>query len=224
MKFAPVKTPLVVKKMFPNYVWDIATDEQIIYLTFDDGPTPEITEWTLKTLDEFNAKATFFCIGNNVEKHPEIFQQILNDGHSIGNHTHNHIKGWKTSTEDYVANVLKAQEVMSSEFRVQSSEFNEKSDSKISNLFRPPYGQLKNKQGKALRKLGYNIIMWDVIAFDWEAAISSEKCLNNVLTKTENGSIVVFHDSVKTSKHLQFVLPKVLEYFSEKGFVFKAIE
>lgn len=217
MRFAPVKTPLVVKKMFPNYVWDITTDEQIIYLTFDDGPTLEITEWTLKTLEEFNAKATFFCIGNNIEKHPEIFQQILKKGHSIGNHTHNHIKGWKTSTEDYVANVLKAQEVMSSEFRIQNSEF------KV-NLFRPPYGQLKNKQGKALRKLGYNIIMWDVIAFDWEAEISSEKCLNNVLTKTENGSIVVFHDSVKASKHLQYALPKVLAYFSEKGFVFKAIE
>jgi len=203
--------------MFPNYVWDIATDEQIIYLTFDDGPTPEITEWTLKTLEAFNAKATFFCIGNNIEKHPEIFQQILKNGHSIGNHTHNHIKGWKTSTDDYVANVVKAQEVMSYEFRVQSSEF------KV-NLFRPPYGQIKNKQGKALRKLGYNIIMWDVIAFDWEAEISSEKCLNNVLTKTENGSIVVFHDSVKASKHLYYTLPKVLEFFSEKGFVFRAIE
>jgi peptidoglycan/xylan/chitin deacetylase (PgdA/CDA1 family) len=217
LRFAPVKTPLVVKKMLPNYVWDIATDEQIIYLTFDDGPTPDITEWTLKTLSQFNAKATFFCIGNNIEKHPEIFQKVLNDGHSIGNHTHNHIKGWKTSTEDYVANVLKAEKVINSEFRIQNSEF------KV-NLFRPPYGQLKNKQGKALRKLGYNIIMWDVIAFDWEAAISSEKCLNNVLTKTENGSIVVFHDSVKASKHLQYALPKMLAYFSEKGFVFKAIE
>lgn len=223
MKFAPVKTPLVVKKMFPNYVWDMATDEQIIYLTFDDGPTPEITECTLNTLEAFNAKATFFCIGNNVEKHPEIFQQILKNGHSIGNHTHNHMKGWKTSTDDYVANVVKAEQVLSSEFRVQSSEFRNQQSS-INNLFRPPYGQLKNKQGKALRKLGYNIIMWDVIAFDWEAEISSEKCLNNVLTKTENGSIVVFHDSVKASKHLQYALPKVLQYFSEKGFVFRAIE
>lgn len=223
MKFAPVKTPLVVKKMFPNYVWDMATDEQIIYLTFDDGPTPDISEWTLNTLEAFNAKATFFCIGNNIEKHPEIFQQILKKGHSIGNHTHNHMKGWKTSTEDYVANVLKAEQVLSSEFRVQSSVIHNQ-QSIISNLFRPPYGQLKNKQGKALRKLGYNIIMWDVIAFDWEAAISSEKCLNNVLTKTENGSIVVFHDSVKASKHLQYALPKVLHYFSEKGFVFRAIE
>jgi peptidoglycan/xylan/chitin deacetylase (PgdA/CDA1 family) len=202
--------------MFPNYVWDIATDEQIIYLTFDDGPTPEITEWTLKTLEAYNAKATFFCIGNNIEKHPEIFDQILKNGHSIGNHTHNHIKGWKTSTDDYVANVVKAQEVINSEINNQQS--------KINKLFRPPYGQLKNKQGKALRKLGYNIIMWDVIAFDWEADISSEKCLNNVLTKTENGSIVVFHDSVKASKHLKYTLPKVLQYFSKKGFVFKAIE
>lgn len=223
MKFAPVKTPLVVKKMFPNYVWDMATNEQIIYLTFDDGPTPEITEWTLKTLKQYHAKATFFCIGNNIEKHPDIVQQVLNDGHSIGNHTHNHIKGWKASTEDYVDNVLKAEQVISSEFKVQSSEINNQKSS-ISNLFRPPYGQLKNKQGKALRKLGYKIIMWDVIAFDWEAEISSEKCLNNVLTKTENGSIVVFHDSVKASKHMQYALPKVLAHFSEKGFVFKAIE
>ena len=128
MKFAPVKTPFVVKKMFPNYVWDMATDEQIIYLTFDDGPTPDITEWTLNTLEAFNAKATFFCIGNNVEKHPEIFQQISKNGHSIGNHTHNHIKGWKTSTEDYVANVLYAQNVIDTNYQIPK-----KAESEISN-------------------------------------------------------------------------------------------
>lgn len=210
--FAPVKTPLIIKKIFSNYVWDIPAKEKIMYLTFDDGPTPEITEWVLETLQQYNAKATFFCIGNNVEKHPEIFRKVIDNGHSVGNHTHNHIKGWKTKTEDYVANVLKAEQVMSLEFKIQNSK-----------LFRPPYGQIKNKQGKQLKNLGYKIIMWDVISFDWQASISSEKCLNNVLSKAGNGSIVVFHDSIKASKHLQYALPKVLDVFSKKGFVFKAI-
>src|SRR5690606_32008953 len=123
MSLTPVKIPLVVKKMFPNYVWDIPTNNKILYLTFDDGPTPEITNWVLDTLKSFNAKATFFCIGKNIEAHPDIYQTILNDGHIIGNHTYNHIKGWKTSTEDYVTNVLKAEQVMSSEFRFQSLKY-----------------------------------------------------------------------------------------------------
>jgi peptidoglycan/xylan/chitin deacetylase (PgdA/CDA1 family) len=215
MTLTPVKTPLVAKKMFPNYIWDIATKEKVIYLTFDDGPTPEITNWTLNTLNAYNAKATFFCIGKNIETHPEIFQNILNDGHSIGNHTHNHIKGWKTKAKDYLENILEAQKSVNNQ--IQNLEF------RIQNLFRPPYGQITPKQGKKLIELGYKIIMWDVLSFDWEKNISEDTCYNNIISNTTNGSIVVFHDSLKASKNMQFALPKVLKYYTEKGYLFKGI-
>ncbi|MFI1771078.1 polysaccharide deacetylase family protein [Thalassobellus citreus] len=211
----PIKTPLVVKKMFPNYIWDIASTSKTIYLTFDDGPTPEITNWTLQTLEKFNAKATFFCIGNNVNKHPDIFQNIVKAGHAIGNHTHNHIKGWKTKAEAYNENI----ELCESEFKNQIPN----NQSLITNLFRPPYGQISPKQGKLLRNKGYNIIMWDILSFDWDANVSKETCLDNVIKKTSDGSVVVFHDSVKASKNMQYALPKVLTYFSEKGYCFKAL-
>lgn len=210
MTLTPVKTPLVVKKMFPNYVWDIPTNDKILYLTFDDGPTPEITNWVLRTLKSFNAKATFFCIGKNIEAHPNIFQTILNEGHAIGNHTYTHVKGWKTKIEDYILEIKKTQKIMNLPFS-------------NTHLFRPPYGQITPRQGKELMTLGYKIIMWDVISFDWDKTLSEETCLNNVITKSNNGSIIVFHDSVKASKNMQYALPKVLEYFSEKGYVFKAI-
>lgn len=215
MPLTPIKTPLVVKKMFPNYVWDITTNTKSIYLTFDDGPTPEITNWVLNMLKSYHAKATFFCIGNNIEKHPEIFQNIIADGHSIGNHTHNHIKGWKTKANDYVDNIAKAESLIDSQ--IQNSEF------RIQNLFRPPYGQITPKQGKKLLALGYKIIMWDVLSFDWDKNVSEETCFNNVMSKATNGSIIVFHDSVKASKNLQYTLPRVLEFFSKKNFLFEAI-
>lgn len=216
MTLTPVKTPLVAKKMFPNYVWDIPTNDKVLYLTFDDGPTPEITNWTLNTLKEYNAKATFFCIGNNIEKHPEIFQNILNEGHAIGNHTNNHIKGWKTKAKDYIENTLEAENIITNQ--IQDSEF------RIQNFFRPPYGQITPKQGNKLLELNYKIIMWDVLSFDWDKDVSKETCLKNVTSNATNGSIVVFHDSIKASKNMQYALPKVMEYYSEKGFVFKPLE
>lgn len=215
MTLVPIKTPKVAKKMFPNYVWDIDATDKTIYLTFDDGPTPDITSWTLKILKEFNAKATFFCIGNNIEKHPDIFQNILKEGHSIGNHSQNHIKGWKTKTKDYLHDVSVAQKVIES--KILNSEF------RLQNLFRPPYGQIKPKQGKKLIAQGYKIIMWDVLSFDWDKNIAQETCLNNVLNKAAKGSIIVFHDSVKASKNMQYALPKVLEYFSKRGYVFRTL-
>ena len=215
MTLTPIKTPLVAKKMFPNYIWDIATTEKTIYLTFDDGPTPDITNWTLNTLKNYNAKATFFCIGNNIEKHPDIFKNILHNGHSIGNHTHNHIKGWKTKATAYLENIKKAENIIS--LQILNEEFRNQ------NLFRPPYGQITPKQGKNLRALGYKIIMWDVLSFDWEKNISEETCFNNVISKATSGSIVVFHDSVKASKNMQYALPKVLDYFSKKDFKFEAL-
>jgi peptidoglycan/xylan/chitin deacetylase (PgdA/CDA1 family) len=205
--FTPVKTPLVAKKLFPNYVWDIPTTEKVVYLTFDDGPTPEITNWTLDVLKKYKAKATFFCIGNNIKKYPEIFHNILNDGHAIGNHTQNHIRGWKTKTKNYLENIVEAEAIIKSQIPTV-------------NLFRPPYGQITPKQGKKLVDLGYKIIMWDVISFDWDKDVLKEDCLENVLTKTTEGSIIVFHDSVKASRNMQYALPKVLEHFSEKGYRF----
>ena len=215
MTLTPIKTPILVKRMFPSYIWNIPTTNKTIYLTFDDGPTPEITNWTLETLKRFDAKATFFCIGNNVENHPEIFQNILNDGHNIGNHTYNHIKGWKTKTKDYLHNIKLCDDV----FKAQNSELRTQN----SKLFRPPYGQIKPKQGRKLIKQDYKIIMWDVLSFDWDKNVSKETCLNNVLNKTTKGSIIVFHDSVKASKNMQYALPKVLEHFSKLEYQFKAL-
>ncbi|WP_452230934.1 MULTISPECIES: polysaccharide deacetylase family protein [unclassified Lacinutrix] len=211
MNLTPVKTPLVVQKLFPKYTWEIASDTKEIYLTFDDGPTPEITNWVLDLLKQYNAKATFFCIGNNIEKHPEIFQDIINDGHAIGNHTQNHIKGWKTSVIDYLHSAKRTYDLVLNNYQIKL------------NLFRPPYGQITPKQGTALIKLGYKIIMWSVLSIDWDDFVSRKTCLNNVITKADSGSIVVFHDSIKASKNMQYALPKVLEYFSKKGYAFKSI-
>ena len=227
MTLTPVKTPLVAKKMFPNYVWDIATNNNVIYLTFDDGPTPEITNWTLNTLKTYNAKATFFCIGNNIEKHPDIFHNIIKEGHAIGNHTQNHIKGWKTKAKDYLENIAEAEKVINtqisnSKFQIPNSLI-VNHQSSIFNLFRPPYGQITPKQGKKLLDLNYKIIMWDVLSFDWDKDVPEETCLKNVISNTTNGSIVVFHDSVKASRNMQYALPKVLDYFSKKGFEFQSL-
>lgn len=201
-----VKTNNVVKRIFPNYVWDIPNHENKVYLTFDDGPTPEITEWVLAQLRPYNAKATFFCIGNNIEKHPEIFQKINNDNHAVGNHTFNHLKGWETADEEYIENVKKC-----SVFSVECSEKKE--------LFRPPYGKIKPSQSRILRKLGYKIIMWDVLSYDFDKTVTPQECLDNVLKNVASGSIIVFHDSVKAEQNLRYVLPKTLAFLNEKGFV-----
>ena len=221
MTLTPIKTPLVAKKLFPNYVWDIATTDKVIYLTFDDGPTPEITNWTLNVLKQYDAKATFFCIGYNIDKHPEIFQNILNDEHAIGNHTQNHIKGWQNSAKAYIKNIEEAQKVI--DFKIQNSKLVNHKSSNV-NLFRPPYGQITPKQGKKLIELDYKIIMWDVLSFDWDKNVTPETCLKNVISKSNKGSVIVFHDSVKASKNMQYTLPKVLEYFSKKGYTFKSLE
>ena len=226
MTLTPIKTPLVAKKMFPNYVWDIpSTDEKTIYLTFDDGPTPEITDWTLNTLRKFDAKATFFCIGDNIEKYPEVFKNILNESHVIGNHTQNHIKGWKTKTKDYIKNIEEAQNIIN--LQIPNSKFQDSETSNhqslIVNIFRPPYGQITPNQGKNLMTLGYKIIMWDILSFDWDKNVSEATCLENVISKAKDGSVIVFHDSLKASKNMTYALPKVLEYFSKQDYKFKGI-
>lgn len=215
MNLTPVTTPKLAKSLFPDLVWDLPSKEKVIYLTFDDGPTPIVTDWTLDVLKQYNASATFFCIGKNVDAHPLIFKRIASEGHSIGNHTYNHLKGWKTNTKNYLKDIDEAQEVLNNQ--IQNSEF------RIQNLFRPPYGQIRPKQAKQLINLGYKVIMWNVLAKDWDASISEEKCLENVVSNTSSGDIIVFHDSIKAKKNLQYAFPKVLEYFSEKGFEFKRI-
>jgi peptidoglycan-N-acetylglucosamine deacetylase len=227
MNFTWVKTHRLIKTIFSNYVWDIPNNENKVYLTFDDGPTPEITEWTLSQLKNYNAKATFFCIGDNVRKYPEIFQKVLDEGHSIGNHTFNHLNGWKTASDDYVKNVELCADQMA-EGRRQKAEGNlhseeENLQSKIcvlpTDLFRPPYGKIKPSQSKKLRKMGYKIIMWDIISYDFDAKISPEKCLENILNNVQSGSIIVFHDSKKAFTNLEYVLPRTMSFLNEKGFV-----
>lgn len=213
MKITPTKTPFVVKKLFPDYIWEISTNKKELFLTFDDGPTPDVTDWVLDELKLFNAKATFFCIGNNVRQHPQLFNRILKEGHSIGNHTFNHIKGWKTKTNEYLENVFEAEKTITENFNGFPK----------SKLFRPPYGQIKPNQGKKLMELGYKIVMWDVLPFDWDKTVSNQECLDIVVSKSKNGSIIVFHDSVKASNNMKFTLPKVLEHFTEKGYSFRAI-
>ncbi|WP_027125664.1 polysaccharide deacetylase family protein [Gelidibacter mesophilus] len=223
MNLIPVKTPKLIKGIFPSYTWDMPQDQKVIYLTFDDGPTPEITNWTLDLLRSYNAKATFFCIGNNIEKYPDIFNDLIKDGHAIGNHTYHHPKGWTTNSDVYVNQVIKTQDLIA--LGIQNTKLqitNHKST--IANLFRPPYGQITPKQGKRLLALGYKIIMWDILAFDWKNSISPEECEKNVILKAGNGSIIVFHDSVKAAPRMKFALTKTLEHFSRKGYQFKCIE
>lgn len=202
-----VKAHWIFKKLFSNYVWDIPNNENKVYLTFDDGPTPEITEWTLNQLKEYNAKATFFCIGDNIGKNPEIFQKVIHEGHSIGNHTFNHLNGWKTNSSDYIENV-KLYEIEHCKLNTEHCK-----------LFRPPYGKIKPTQSKILRKFGYKIIMWDIITYDFDTKISKEQCLENVLKNVKSGSIIVFHDSKKAFSNLEYVLPRTLEFLKEKGYV-----
>jgi peptidoglycan/xylan/chitin deacetylase (PgdA/CDA1 family) len=211
MNIIPVKTPKLVKHVLPSLVWNIETTEKVIYLTFDDGPTPEITDWVLNTLDIFNAKATFFCIGKNIEKHPDIFKNIIKKGHAIGNHTYDHLKGWKTNTEEYLLNINKAQNKIDSNYKTKPL------------LFRPPYGRIKLKQVNALSKLNYQIIMWNILSKDWDKTIEKEVCLKNVILNTKEGDIVVLHDSIKASRNMQYTLPRMLDHFTKEGYEFRRI-
>ena len=205
MNFTPIKTPAALRRLFPDLVWTIPGSEKILYLTFDDGPTPGITDWTLDVLKEYNAKATFFCVGEQVKSHPELYKRILNENHRIGNHSYNHLKGWKTSSSVYLENVKKASEYINS------------------SLFRPPYGQITPNQIEIISNAGYKIVMWSILSVDWDQKISKEKCADNVIEKASTGDIVVFHDSVKAHKNMSFALPAILEKFSNDGFEFKRI-
>lgn len=198
------KSPRIIKKYYSKLVWDIPNTENKIYLTFDDGPIPEITEWVLGVLNKYNIKATFFCIGHNIEKHPQVFKQIKKEGHTVGNHSFNHLNGWKTKDDVYLKNITKCQTLTNT------------------NLLRPPYGRIKKSQIESLVN-NYKIIMWDVLSGDFDEKTTPQKCYNNVIKNTKTGSIIVFHDSVKALENLKQTLPKTIEYLLEKGFVFDVI-
>lgn len=200
-----VHTPQYVQALFPGLIWKVPGEEHKIYLTFDDGPIPEVTPWVLDTLDTYGAKATFFCVGDNVRKYPEIFDQVLEAGHSVGNHTYNHLSGWRTENIQYFNNIRHCARMVQSR------------------LFRPPYGKLRPSQANFLQR-HYRIIMWDVLSGDFDKNIKPEDCLQNVIQHTGPGSIVVFHDSLKAKSNLAYTLPRVLEHFSNLGYEFAALK
>ena len=199
-------SPFWLKAFFPGFTWHIPTHEKKIFLTFDDGPIPGITEFVLETLTGFQAKATFFCIGDNVRKHSGIFKKIQEGGHSIGNHTFNHLNGWKTEDKTYLDNVKLCQEQLGAG----------------TNLFRPPYGRIRKSQSKVILQQK-RIIMWDVLSGDFSAGLTPETCLRKTIQYTRSGSIVLFHDSIKASGNMQYALPRYLEDCRTKGFTFEAL-
>ena len=223
-----VKTPRLIRNYFSDYTWNISTGKKEIYLTFDDGPIPEITPWVLNALKKYQAKATFFCIGDNIKKYPQVFQQILKENHSIGNHTFNHLNGWKTNPQMYLNNIEITEKVFKSETKNKNgnNEIHKQATNNqqlTTNLFRPPYGRIRSKQTRLLINKGYQILMWDVLSGDFDQNISDETCYQNVIKNVQNGSIVVFHDSKKAFKKLEYTLPKVLKHFTERGYTFKPL-
>jgi len=200
-----VKTPKFIQSLFPNFTWRIPTKEKQLFLTFDDGPIPEVTPWVLDQLAQYQAKATFFCVGENVKNNPAIFSQVIDAGHTGGNHTNNHFNGWLTDNLPYFHNIRQCAQLVTSP------------------LFRPPYGKLKPSQAQFLQR-HYRIVMWDILSGDFDPKISKEQCLSNVVDKAKTGSIIVLHDSLKAKEKLYYVLPKILEHFSTLGYRFSALQ
>jgi len=206
------KTPGWLKKLFPQATWNFDDTEKKIFLTFDDGPIPELTPWVLDTLKEFGARATFFYVGDNIKKHPELFKRASDEGHSIGNHTFNHLKGWRTSHEDYMANIALCEAAIV-----------ECGGGGPAGLFRPPYGQLTFSLAKKI-SANYRIIMWDYLTGDFDQSLSPEKCHIETIKGTKSGSIVIYHENVKAEARIKYSLPKFLDHFSSLGYQFCAIE
>ena len=202
------RNPFFLPWLYPGLTWRMPSEEKALYLTFDDGPVHGPTEFVLDQLARVSAKATFFCIGDNVRKHPDVFERILSEGHAVGNHTFHHLSGWKTPVEEYVANVRQCDEVLGT-------------GGMNPPLFRPPYGRITRRQVSRLRD--HRIIMWDVLTNDYAKALSPEACLRGSLAATRNGSIVVFHDSLKAEKNMTFVLPRYLDHFRSQGYSFRSL-
>lgn len=207
------RTPFFLPWLYQELLWRVPTTERKIYLTFDDGPVPGPTEFVLETLRQHQAKATFFCIGDNVRKHPQVFNSVIAEGHQIGNHTFHHMKGWNFSKAEY------ANDTAQCEAQLKESGFNAPVNRK--RLFRPPYGRITRAQIKALNS--YNIVMWDVLTQDYDQSLNPEKCLQGSLQATRSGSIVVFHDSLKALRNLEFVLPRYLAHVKGLGYSFELL-
>lgn len=205
------KTPALLKRISNNLIWDIPTAEKEIYLTFDDGPIPKLTEYVLDVLDDFEALATFFCVGENIVRNPKICEKILAKGHVIGNHTFNHLKGWSTKNEQYFVNIEKCHKQIAT-YQAPAEK----------PLFRPPYGQITKSQISILKK-DFKIIMWDILAYDFAPSHSPETSLARIIQNSKPGSIVVFHDNFKAESKLKFMLPRFLSHFKGKGYNFKKI-
>lgn len=199
-------SPFWLKIFYPDFIWHIPTEQKKLFLTFDDGPIPGVTEFVLEKLEEFNAKATFFCIGDNVRKHPDIYKKLIDTGQSIGNHTFNHLNGWKTDDKTYLENILQCDQQLHL----------------ATNLFRPPYGRIKKSQAKLL-PADRKIIMWDVLSGDFSPKITAEICLQKTIKYTRSGSVILFHDSIKAAKNMQYALPRFLEHFANKGYHFEVM-
>jgi peptidoglycan/xylan/chitin deacetylase (PgdA/CDA1 family) len=199
-----IKTPGFVQGLFPNFTWKIPSNEREVFLTFDDGPVPSTTPWILDLLDSFNAKATFFCVGENVARNPDLFAEIKRRGHMVGNHTYNHLAGWSTDNIDYYHNIRKCAQLVDSP------------------LFRPPYGKMKPSQIQFLQR-HYQIVMWDVLSGDFDEEMTPERCYSNVVRNVTEGSIVVMHDNIKSFDVLQEALPAILQDLQAQGYTFKAL-
>ena len=199
------QVPSFVRNLFPKALWRMDPKEKAVYLTFDDGPIPVITPWVVDLLGRYDIKATFFMVGDNVRKHPQEYRQVVEAGHKVGNHTFNHLKGLYTNTQDYIGNVEKADTLIHS------------------NLFRPPHGLLRRSQYKKLRK-HYKIVMWDLVTRDYSYRLNGEEVLENVKRLVRNGSIITFHDSLRSQENLKYALPRTIEWLLEQGYSFKVFE
>jgi peptidoglycan-N-acetylglucosamine deacetylase len=205
----PHRTPFFLPLLYPSsLVWRFPDSQRHLYLTFDDGPVPGPTEFVLDTLKQFNCKATFFCIGDNVRKHQAVYDRIIREGHATGNHTFNHLNGWTTSADRYLKNISECDQYLSG--------------TRDKKIFRPPYGRITRRQIGLLAE--YKIIMWDVLSVDYEKNLSPEKCLANSIRATRPGSIIVFHDSFKAEKNMTHALPRYIEHFLSQGFEFRPVQ
>ena len=197
--------PLLYRLIFAEAIWRVKRrGRKVVYLTFDDGPIPEVTPWVLDTLDHYGVKATFFLVGDNVARHPELFEEIKRRGHAFGNHSMHHLQGMKVTTTRYLRDITEAAKMIDS------------------TLFRPPHGIMRTRQGKALKK-HYNIIMYDVISRDYSKKLSPERVLENVKRYARNGSIIVFHDSLKAEKNMRYAMPRAIEWLKEQGYEFDVL-
>lgn len=203
--FQPVRFPYFLRKLaWQELHWEVNDARNKIFLTFDDGPHPSLSEKILDILEVYGARACFFCVGENARKYPEITERVIEAGHSIGNHTYSHLNGWKTSTDDYLDDISKAAQFLDT------------------SLFRPPYGKISREQARKLSGK-YEIVMWSVLGWDFHPSVSPEECLSRLTTYTKGGSVVVLHDNPRAAENVLYALPRMLEYFIRKGFTFEAL-